>query len=104
MVHISQTSQVSEHVKTRSKKMWVRSVRPDLYIVKPKEKGKARRTVRILQSSAGIHIECTDKVTGKVCPANSYGMTCGHVMAVISRILINVKREANRKLKEHSQA
>lgn len=80
--------------------MWVKTLAPDVFIVKPKEKGKARRAVRLLQSSAGIHIECVNKETGDLCPANAFGMHCSHAEAAINRLLTNVKREANRKLKE----
>lgn len=79
--------------------MWVRTVAPDSYIVKPKDKGKARRVVNLLQDSRGIRIECVDKVTGEACKANQFGMHCGHAEAVINRILINAKRQANRKAK-----
>lgn len=85
MIHLNDTNQVSEHVRNRSRNMWVRTLAPDHYLVKPKEKGKARRAVRLLQSSGGVYIECSDAVTGKPCQAN-------------------VKREANRKLKEQQQA
>lgn len=102
MIHLNDTAQPSEHVRNRARNMWVRTVAPDSYIVKPKERGKARRAVRLLNSSAGIHIECVDKVTGKECPANLHGMHCAHAEAAINRLLTNVKREANRKLKQQT--
>ena len=71
LIHLSDTANPSDHVRNRAKRMWTRTVSMDTYIVKPKEKGKARRVVKLLQSSAGIRIECTDKVTGETCPANS---------------------------------
>ena len=100
MIHLSDTAHTSERVRSRAKNMWTRTVAPDLYIVKPKEKGKARRAVRLLQSSSGVYIECLDKDTGEPCPANAYGRHCAHAEAAINRLLINVKREANRKLKQ----
>lgn len=100
MIHLNQTAEPSPHIKERAKRMWTRTIAPDTFIVKPKEKGKARRVVRLLQSSAGIHIECIDKATGEVCPANSYGRHCGHAEAALNRLLINVKRQANRELRE----
>jgi hypothetical protein len=95
MIHLSQIENPSEHVRNRSKRMWVKTVAPDVYIVKPKEKGKARRAVRLLQSGSGVHIECVNKETGELCPANAFGLHCSHAEAAINRLLINVKREAN---------
>lgn len=89
----------SDHIKARAKKMWTRTIAPDTFIVKPKEKGKARRVVRLVQTASGIKIECRDKVTGESCPANAFKIPCSHVEAAINRLLINVKREANRRLK-----
>lgn len=100
MIHLSNTQTPSEHVRNRAKNTWVRTLAPDLYLVKPKEKGKARRAVRILSSGSGVYFECSDKATGKPCPANSFGKECGHVEAVINRILINEKRRANKQLKQ----
>lgn len=102
MIHLSQTQNPSEHVRNRAKNMWVKTVAPDSYIVKPKEKGKARRVVSLLQDSRGIRIECVDKATGDPCPANAFGMSCSHVEAALNRLLINIKREANRKLKQQT--
>lgn len=103
MIHLSDTEQPSEHVRSRAKNMWIRTLAPDLYLVKPKEKGKARRAVRLLQSSSGVYIECTDKASGEPCPANVRGKHCAHAEAAINRLLINVKRQANKQLKEQSQ-
>ena len=103
MIHLSQTQNPSERIRNRAKNMWVRTVSMDSYIVKPREKGKARRLVRLLQNSQGISIECVDKVTGESCPANAFKMHCSHAEAAINRLLTNVKREANRKLKKHSK-
>jgi transcription antitermination factor NusG len=103
MIHLIDTEKVSEHVRNRSKNMWTRTVAPDYYLVKPKEKGKTRRAVRLLTSSSGVYIECTDKVTGEPCPANINGKHCAHVEAAINRLLVNVKRQANKQLKEQSQ-
>lgn len=100
MIHLSQTAEPSDHVRNRAKNMWVRTLKPDFYLVKPREKGKARRAVRLLQSSSGVYIECSDAVTGKPCKANITGKHCGHAEAAINRLLINVKRQANKKLKE----
>jgi hypothetical protein len=100
MIHLEQSNNPSEHVRQRSKKMWVRTMAPDFYLVKPKEKGKARRAVRLLQSSAGVHIECVDRITGDACPANLHGKLCSHAEAAINRLLTNVKRQANKQLKE----
>lgn len=99
MIHLSQTNEPTPHVRERSKNMWTRTVAPDEYLVKPKEKGKARRVVKLLKNSSGVYIECKDKNTGEPCPANSYGRHCSHAEAAINRLLINTKREANRKLK-----
>jgi hypothetical protein len=84
--------------------MWVRTLAPDSYIVKPREKGKARRAVRLLQSSGGVYIECSDAITGKPCLANVTGKHCAHVNAALNRLLVNVKRQANKQLKEQRQA
>lgn len=100
MVHLSQTANPSDYVRNRAKKMWVRTIALDSYIVKPKEKGKPRRVVNLLQGSRGITIECVEKATGKPCPANQFGRSCGHVEAALNRLLINIKREANRKQKQ----
>jgi hypothetical protein len=98
MIHLNDTEQPSEHVRNRAKNMWIRTLAPDHYIVKPREKGKARRAVRLLSS-----IECSDNATGKPCPANINGRHCAHVEAAINRLLINVKRQANKQLKEAQQ-
>lgn len=100
MIHLNDTNKVSQHVRNRSLKMWVKTLAPDHYIVKPREKGKARRAVRLLQSSAGVYIECSDAVTGKPCQANVTGKHCSHAEAAINRLLINVKRQANKQLKQ----
>lgn len=100
MIHLNDTNRVSEHVRHRSRNMWVRTLAPDHYLVKPREKGKARRAVRLLQSSGGIYIECSDAATGKPCQANVTGKHCAHAEAAINRLLINVKRQANRRLKQ----
>lgn len=104
MIHLSDTVNPSEHVRNRAKNCWVRTLAPDRYIVKPKDKGKVRRVVRLLQSSGGVYIECSDAVTGKPCQANVTGKHCAHSEAAINRLLTNVKREANRKLKEQQRA
>lgn len=101
-ISLSQIENPSEHVKERSKKMWTRTIAPDTFHVRPKEKGKARRVVKLVQTAAGIKIECRDKDTGESCPANAFKIPCSHVEAAINRLLINVKREANRKLKKQS--
>lgn len=100
MIHLSQTQNPTEHVRNRAKRCWVRTLAPDSYLVKPKEKGKPRRVVSLLQDSRGIRIECVDKATGEPCPANAHGRHCAHSEAAINRLLTNVKREANRKLKQ----
>lgn len=104
MIHLSDTEHPSEHVRNRAKNAWVRTLAPDLYSVKPKEKGKARRVVRLLTSGTGVYIECSDKATGKPCPANINGKHCAHVEAAINRLLTNVKRQANKQLKEAQQS
>lgn len=100
MIHLSDTENPSEHVRNRAKNMWVRTVRPDSYVVKPKEKGKARRVVNLLQDSRGIRIECVDKVTNEPCPANAHRHHCAHAEAAINRLLINVKRAANKEMRK----
>jgi hypothetical protein len=103
MIHLNDTAKVSDHVRARSLKMWVKTLALDHYIVKPREKGKARRAVRLLSSSSGVYIECSDNATGKPCPANINGRHCAHVEAAINRLLTNVKRQANKQLKEAHQ-
>lgn len=100
MISLRQTESPSEHVKTRSKKMFVRSVAPNKFVVTPKKRGKARRIVNIAVTEAGtIRIECVDKDTGEICPANLYGLHCSHIEAALNRLHANIKRAANRKLK-----
>jgi hypothetical protein len=99
MIHLNQTAEPSPYIRERAKKMWTRTLAPDTFIVKPREKGKARRVVKLMHNSSGVFIECVDKITNEPCKANQFGMHCSHAEAALNRLLINVKREANRKLK-----
>lgn len=104
MIGLNATLNPSEHVRSRAKNCWVRTVAPDRFIVKPKEKGKARRVVSFIKTQQGIKIECRDLRTGELCPANSFRRACGHVEASINRLLANNKRRENRERKERAEA
>lgn len=100
-VHLEQISNPSAHVRERSKRCWVKTLNPQTYLVRPKSGGKAKRIVTIGPPRNGrVAIDCYDKDTGEQCPANRHRLLCAHANAAISRLLTNVKREANRKLKQ----
>lgn len=104
MISLNATLNPSEHVVKRSRNMWVKTIAPDEYVVKPREKGKARRVVRFIKTQQGIKIECRDRNSGEQCPANAFKLPCSHVEAAITRLLINTKRKQNRKSKEQKSA
>jgi len=99
-ITLQQTQEPSEHIRERAKRMWTRTVGPGEFIVKPKEKGKVRRVVTFVRTKSGLRIHCRDKVTGESCPANAFKNHCSHIEAAITRLLINNKRESNRKHKQ----
>lgn len=99
MISLNQTLEPSEHIRERAKRMWTRTIAPDTFVVKPKEKGKVRRVVRFIRTAAGVRIECRDQRTGESCPANAFKNHCSHIEAAIHRLLINSKRQANREAK-----
>lgn len=97
-IELSQTNDPSPHVRARAKKMYVRSLAPDKFIVTPKAPDKARRVVNISVTTAKrIRIECFDKDTGEVCPANAYGLHCSHAEAALKRLHANIKRNETRR-------
>jgi hypothetical protein len=93
MISAQQSNSPSPHVLRRAKRMHVRTLSPFTYLVIP-EPGKAVRVVTLDRSDTGvIKIECVDRETGEVCPANSFSKHCAHVEAALRRLLINAKKQ-----------
>ena len=100
-ITLAQISNPSAHVKERSKRMWTKTLNPQTYLVRPKQRGKAKRIVTISRTGNGlIKVDCYDKDTGDTCPANRFNLLCAHANAAMNRLLINSKRAANRKAKQ----
>lgn len=105
MIAATQANEPSPHIKRRSRLMSVKTLSPFTYLITPKEAGKARRVVHLDRTDAGvIKIECCDKDTGDVCPANNFGMLCSHVEAALRRLLVNAKRQEKLDAKEQKRS
>lgn len=93
MISAQQANDPSPHVLSRARRFHVRTLSPFTYLIIP-EPGRAVRVVTLDRSDEGvIKIECVDRESGDVCPANSFSHTCSHVEAALRRLLINAKRQ-----------
>jgi hypothetical protein len=92
---ISATNDPSPHIRQRSKRMRVKTLAFDSYLVTPPEKGKAKRLVQFDMSEQGVvKVECVKQDdTGEVCEANVFSKHCSHVEAAIRRLSENIKKE-----------
>lgn len=99
MLAISSTNDPSPHIASRAKRCRVKTLGFGSYVVTPPEKGKAKRLVHFDVSEAGVvKIECVDRDTGEVCPANSFSKPCSHVEAAIRRLEKNIAKEEARQV------
>lgn len=104
MLALSSTNEPSPHIRNRAKRCRVKTLGFDSYIVTPPEEGKAKRLVHFDVSNAGVvKIECVDRETGEVCPANSFSHHCSHVEAAIRRLQQNVAKEETRQSKAKTE-
>lgn len=104
MIASTSINNPSPHVKARGRKCRVKTIDYDSYEVTPPEPGKAKRFVHFDVSDTGVvKIECVDRSTGEVCPANSFSRMCAHVESAVRRLERNIKREETRQAKEHKE-
>lgn len=97
MIGLKETQEPSEHIRNRSKSMFVKTIGYGEFRVTPRELGKVKRIVTFHLSARGVSISCQEEDSGDDCPANGFRRHCSHVEAAIKRLLANEKR---RKTKE----
>lgn len=104
MIAATAINEPSPHVKSRGRKMRVKTLAFDSYLVTPPEPGKLKRLVHFDVSEAGVvKIECVAPETGEVCEANNFSKMCSHVESAVRRLEQNIKREEKRQAKEQTK-
>lgn len=103
MIAATAINEPSPHVKSRGRKMRVKTLAFDSYLVTPPEPGKLKRLVHFDVSEAGaVKIECAS-LDGDVCEANSYSRHCSHVEAAVRRLERNIRKEEAKHKKAESE-
>lgn len=93
MMNLSSIKSPSELIKARSKAMWVTKYDSGQHTISfrvvphGKKFGHKTRDRRLVLFDSKRQIaECLSLETGEVCPANSFGKLCSHVLAASKRL------------------
>lgn len=109
MINLSDITEISEHVLTRSRTMLCQRRGPNAWRVTPKRRQRndtrphTSKLVEFVKTNQW-KARCSDFYTGEPCPANQFGTLCSHVYRVYRQLQTNNLRQRNREAAEKCAA